>query len=107
MKIILMTFLTVLVALSMFAAPGFALGAAPRTVSGNVTAVSPEAIVVDVGSGKNALDVGAIVQPDTKLTVSGKNASVADLAGQVKVGDTITLTYLVTDNLYAEKITKR
>ncbi len=104
---ILMTLLTVFVALSMFAAPGFAVGSQARTVSGKVAAISPEAIVVDVGSGKNALDVGAIVQPGTKLTVNGKNAPVADLSKDVSIGDTITLTYVMTDNLYAEKITKR
>ena len=103
----LMTLLSVLVAVSLLVPFGFALGSTGKTVSGKVAAVSSEAIVVDVGSGKNALDVGAIVQPGTKLTVSGKNAPVADLSKDVMVGDTISLTYLMTDNLYAEKITKR
>ena len=67
-----MTFLSVLVALSLLVPFGVALGSMDRTVTGKVAAVSSEAIVVDVGSGKSTLDVGAIVQPGTKLMVEGR-----------------------------------
>jgi len=103
----LMTFLSVLVALSLLVPFGVAFGSTDRTVSGKVTAVSSQAIVVDVGSGKSMLDVGAIVQPDTKLMVGGKSASIEDLSKDIMVGDTVTLKYTLTDNLYAEQITKK
>ena len=103
----LMTFLSVLVALSLLVPFGVALGSMDRTVTGKVAAVSSEAIVVDVGSGKSMLDVGAIVQPDTKLMVERKNIPVGDLSKDIKVGDTVTLKYAMTDNLYAEQIMKK
>jgi hypothetical protein len=103
----LMTFLSVLVALSLLVPFGVAFGSTDRTVSGKVAAVSSEAIVVAVGSGTSMLDVGAIVQPDTKLMVEGKDISIGDLSNDIKVGDTVTLKYTMTDNLYAEQITKK
>lgn len=103
----LVTLLSVLVAVSLLAPFGSAFGSTGKVVSGKVAAVGPQAIVVDVGSGKNLLDVGAIVQPDTKLTVEGKDASIGDLSKDVKVGDIVTLRYAMTDNLYAEHITKK
>lgn len=99
--------LSVLVLLTLTAPSGFAAGSAERTVSGKVAAVNPEAIVVDVGSGTNMLDVGAIVQADTKVIVKGKGTPVADLAEKVNVGDTVTLKYMATDNLYAKEIIKK
>jgi hypothetical protein len=86
---------------------GIAGGTTGKTVSGKVTAVNPEAIVVDVGSGKHMLDVGAIVQPDTKLMVKGKDTPVADLTENVKVGDNVTLQYVATNDLYATMINKK
>ena len=103
----LMALLSVLVAVSLLVPVGFALGTTGKTVSGKVTSVDSQAIVVDVGSGKNALDVGVVVQPGTKLMVNGKNAPIEDLSKDVSVGDTVTLTYLATDNLYAKMITKK
>jgi hypothetical protein len=77
--------------------------------TGKVTAVDPQgkAIVITVGKGDRALDVGAIVQPDTKLMVSGKNVSVTNLPDDVKVGDRVTLKYEKTSDLYAKQIVKR
>ena len=103
----LMTLLSVLVAVSLLVPFGAAFGSTGKTVSGKVEAVNPNAIVVDVGSGKSALDVGAIVQPGTKLTVEGKNVPIGDLSKDVMVGDSVTLSYAMTDNLYAEHITKK
>jgi hypothetical protein len=103
----LVTLLSVLVAVSLLVPFGSAFGSTGKTVSGKVAAVSSQAIVVDVGSGKKVLDVGAIVQPGSKLTVEGKNAPIGDLSKDVLVGDTVTLSYAMTDNLYAEHITKK
>jgi hypothetical protein len=99
--------LSVLVLLTFVVPSGFASGPAERTVSGKVAAVNPEAIVVDVGSGKSMLDVGAIVHPDTKLIVKGKAVPVAGLAEEVNVGDTVRLKYVVADDLYAKEIVKK
>lgn len=103
----LTTLLSVLVALSLMVPFGVALGSTDRTVTGRVAAVNSHAIVVDVGSGKNMLDVGTIVQPDTKLMVEGKNIPIEDLSKDIKVGDIVTLKYALTDNLYAEQITMK
>jgi len=98
--------LSVLVLLFLFAASGYAAEGSTRTVSGQVAAVDNQAIVVDVGSGKTLLDVGAIIQSDTELMVKGKSTPIGDLAEKVKVGDSVTLTYVMTDNLYAKEIVK-
>jgi len=98
--------LSVLVLLFLFAASGYAAEGSTRTVSGQVAAVDNQAIVVDVGSGKTLLDVGAIIQSDTELMVKGKSTPIGDLAEKVKVGDAVTLTYVMTDNLYAKEIVK-
>jgi hypothetical protein len=60
-----------------------------------------------VGSGKHMLDVGAIVQPDTKLVVKGKDTPVTDLTENVKVGDNVTIQYVATNDLYATMISKK
>ncbi len=99
-------FLSVLVLLLLFGASGYAAEGSMRTVSGHVAAVSSQAIVVDVGSGQTMLDVGAIIQPGTELMVNGKSMPIGDLAEKVKVGDTVTLKYVMTDNLYAKEIVK-
>jgi hypothetical protein len=92
--------LVILVASVLFAGP--VSSAEPsKTVRGKVIAVDPDGkgIVVEVGSGKGTLDVGAIVQDDTKLTVGGKNRPVSELNGIVREGDTVTLKYAKTDDL--------
>ncbi len=80
-----------------------------ESYSGKVTAVDPagKAIVIDVGEGKNALVVGAIVTPDTVLMVKGKKMAVADLAKEVKAGDMVALKVERTTDLYAKEISKK
>ncbi len=80
-----------------------------KTVTGKVSHVDPQgkAIVVTVGSGKDMMDVGAIVEPDTKLMAGGKNTAISGLNETVKDGDTVTLEYMVTDNIYAKEIKKK
>jgi hypothetical protein len=89
----------------------FAYGDMPTMMSqtGKVTAVDPQgkAIVITVGKGDQALDVGTIVQPDTKLMVDGKSVAVTNLPQDVKVGDKVTLRYEKTNDLYAKEIVKR
>ena len=102
-----LTLISALVLITLLAPYGFASSMPGKTVSGKVVAVSDKAIVVDVGSGKNMLDVGAIVQPDTKVMVNGKKTPVGDLADKVKVGDNVSLSYVMTDDLYATQITKK
>lgn len=77
--------------------------------TGKVTAIDPEGkgIVITVGKGSQALDVGTIVQPDTKLLVKGKSVPVSDIMGDIKVGDTVMLRYARTDDLYAKEIVKK
>ena len=77
--------------------------------TGKVTAVDPEGkgIVISVGKGDQALDVGTIIENDTQLKVDGKSVPLSNLQEDVKVGDTVTLRYEKTDNLYAKQIEKR
>ncbi|MGA3174963.1 MAG: hypothetical protein ABSE25_11130 [Syntrophorhabdales bacterium] len=77
--------------------------------TGKVTAIDPEgkAIVIEAGKGKAALTVGAAIGSDTKLTVKGKNVPLSDLQKDVQVGDTVTLKYYKTDDLYAKQIVKK
>lgn len=77
--------------------------------TGKVTAVDPEGkgIVISVGKGDQALDVGTIIEDDTQLKVDGKSVPLSNLQEDVKVGDTVTLRYERTDNLYARQIEKR
>ena len=91
------------------AASGFASDSPMKTVTGKVSHVDPrgKAIVVTVGSGKDMMDVGAIVGPDTILLVEGKNVPISGLAEMVKDGDMVTLHYIVTDNVYAKEIIKK
>jgi hypothetical protein len=95
----------------LFLSAGFVHSAPARVESqtGKVTAVDPEGkgIVISVGSGEAALDVGTIVQPDTKLMVNGKNEPISSLNDRVEVGDTVTLSYARTDDLYAKQIVKK
>jgi hypothetical protein len=90
---------------------GLALAQGEKTLSfsGKVTSVDPDgkAIVIETGTGKTALTVGAIVTPTTVLTVKGKKAEIADLAKQVKVGDMVSLKISRTTDLYAREISKK
>ena len=83
--------------------------AGTETRTGKVIAVDPEgkAIVINVGSGKEAMTVGAVIKADTKLMVKGKSMLLADLEKALKVGDTVTLKYVRTDDLYATEIVKK
>lgn len=103
----LTTILSVLVLVALVAPYGFASTPPLKTVSGRVEAVSHQAIVIDVGSGKTMLDVGAVVQPDTKVMVNGKSTPIGDLTKEVKVGDNVRLSYVMTNDLYAKEITKK
>ena len=83
--------------------------AGTETKTGKVIAVDPEgkAIVIDVGTGKEALDVGTIIKEDTKLMVKGKSVPLSGLQKEVKVGDRVTIKYVRTDDLYATEIVKK
>ncbi len=76
-----------------------------ETATGQVTSVDPQgtAITISWKVGKETLDAGAIVDKDTKVKVKGKAATLQD----IKVGDTVTIRYLKSDNLYAKEITKK
>ena len=86
-----------------------AQGEKMESFSGKVTAVDPDgkAIVIESGKGKAALTVGAIVTPDTALMVKGKKVAIADLAKEVKAGDTVGLKIARTTDLYAKEISKK
>ncbi len=77
---------------------------AMRTATGKVMFVDPQgkAITIYEKSGKKTVDVGTIVNEHTVVTVSGKKASLSD----IKPGDTVTIKYLKSDNLYAKEIVK-
>jgi len=76
-----------------------------QTATGEVTSVDPQgtAITISWKVGKEALDVGTIVDKDTVVKVKGKTATLQD----IKVGDIVTIRYLKSDNLYAKEITKK
>ena len=76
-----------------------------ETATGEVTSVDPQgaAITITWKVGNQALDVGTIVDKDTVVKVDGKAATLQD----IKVGDTVTVRYLKSDNLYAKEITKK
>ena len=80
-----------------------------QSFSGTVTAVDPagKAIVIDVGKGKNAMVVGAIVTSDTVPMVKGKKLPIADLTKEVKAGDRVALRIERTTDLYAKEISKK
>ena len=88
---------------------GHAAAADTRTETGKVVAIDPEgkAIVIDVGTGKEALDVGTVINDETKLMVKGKNMPLSDLQKEVKVGDMVTLKYVWTTDLFATEIIKK
>lgn len=61
------------------------------------------AITISWNVGKEALDVRTIVDNGTLVKVGGKSATLQD----IKVGDTVTIGYLKSDNLYAKEIAKK
>jgi len=88
---------------------GHAKAADTQTKTGKVVAIDPEgkAIVIDVGAGKEELDVGTVINADTKLMVKGKSMPMSDLQKAVKVGDMVTLKYVWTTDLFATEIIKK
>lgn len=76
-----------------------------ETATGKVTAIDPQgkAITINAMVGKEAMDVGTAVDKDTVIKVGGKTASLKD----IKVGDTVTIRYLRSNDLYAKEITKK
>jgi len=76
------------------------------TATGKVTSVDPEgkAITISVKTGSSEMmDVGTIVNADTKVKAKGKPVALND----IKEGDTVTTRYLKSDNLYAKEVTKK
>lgn len=77
-----------------------------ETATGKITALDPggKGIVIDQNiGGKEPLVVGTIVDKDTVVKIKGKTAGLNDL----KVGDTVTIRYLRSTDLYAKEITKK
>ncbi|HEX2965426.1 MAG TPA: hypothetical protein VHO84_06555 [Syntrophorhabdaceae bacterium] len=75
------------------------------TATGKVTNIDPggNAITIDTTAGNATMNVGTIVSDDTRITVRDKPASLDD----IKEGDTVTIRYLKSDDLYAKQITKK
>ena len=75
------------------------------TATGKVTSIDPQgaAITISVNIGKEGMVVGTTVDKDTMVKVGGKPATLKD----IQVGDTVTIRYLKSDNLYAKVITKK
>ena len=98
----------VLLALSFFLA-GTAMAAEKgkmETATGKVTAIDPEGkgIVIGVKSiTPDLLDVGCVIDKDTVIKVNGKKATLKD----IKVGDTVTIRYLRSSDLFAKEIIKK
>lgn len=77
-----------------------------ETATGKVTSVDPGGKAITISErigGKETLDVGTIVSKDTTVKIKGKEATLGD----IKVGDTVTIRYLKSDDLYAKEITER
>jgi Cu/Ag efflux protein CusF len=76
------------------------------TATGKVTSVDPQGIAITISvnaGGDGMMDVGTIVDADTKVKVKGKPAALSD----IKEGDTVTARYVRTDELYAKEISKK
>ena len=84
---------------------GVALAEKIETATGKVTSIDPagKAIVISVSSGKEALNVGTGITPDTKIMVKGKKATL----NEIGVGDTVTIEYVRTTDLFAKRILKK
>ncbi len=53
------------------------------------------------------MTVGTVVTQETKFMVKGKDMPLSDLPKDVKVGDTVTLKYEKSNDLYAKEIIKK
>ncbi len=76
-----------------------------ETAVGKVTAVDPEGKAITISEnigGKEPLIVGTIVNDDTRVQVKGKKADLKD----IKVGDTVRIHYVRSNDLYAKEIAK-
>jgi hypothetical protein len=105
---------TISIAVGIFAAlllllSGIAQAEMDKVVSatGKVTAVEAGGIVIDWKVGNETLTVGVIVQPETTLMVKGKTVPIADLEKSVSVGDTVTLKYVKSTDLYGKQVVKK
>lgn len=104
----LMKVVLILLALSVFLA-GTAMAAEKgkmETATGKVTAIDPQGkgITIAVKSDTpDKLDVGCVVDKDTVVKVKGKKATLDD----IKVGDTVTIRYLRSTDLFAKEIMKK
>ncbi len=77
-----------------------------ETATGKVTSVDPGGMAITISEnigGKGALDVGTIVDKDTLVKIKGKDATLGD----IKVGDTVTVKYLKSNDLYAKEIVEK
>jgi len=77
-----------------------------ETATGKVTSIDPQGKAITISAkmgGKEAMDVGTVVDENTIVKVKGKKATLDD----IKVGDTVTIRYLKSDNLYAKEIMKK
>lgn len=73
--------------------------------TGKVTSIDPQGQAITITekiTGNEAMDVGTIVSKDTIVKIGGKEATLKDL----KVGDTVTIHYLKSNDLYAKEISK-
>jgi Cu/Ag efflux protein CusF len=77
-----------------------------ETATGKVTSIDPQGKGITISAkmgGKEAMDVGTVVDKDTIVKVKGKKATLND----IKVGDTITIRFLRSNDLYAKEIMKK
>ena len=83
--------------------------AGTQSGTGKVIAIDPQgqAIVVDVGVGSSVMTVGAVITTDTVLVIKGKHVPLSDLQKDIRVGDTVTVRYIKTDDLYAKEIIRK
>jgi hypothetical protein len=73
--------------------------------TGKVTAIDSDGIgiVISTMAGGKELVVGTIIDKDTMGKKAGKKITL----DQIKVGDTVTLVYVRTDDLHAKEILKK
>ncbi len=76
-----------------------------ETATGKVASIDPEgkAITISAKVGNETMDVGTVVDKDTMVKVKGKKATLND----IKVGDTVTIRFLRSNDLYAKEIMKK
>ena len=77
-----------------------------ETATGKVTAIDPQGKGITIGVKSDTpdkMDVGCIVDKDTVVKVKGKKASLND----IKVGDTVTIRFMRSTDLFAKEIIKK